>query len=299
MDISIVLYAKWQDPRLHWFHDQTGFVTELSIDPSLIWTPPIEIVNLDLWRNLGKKTDFSCVVNSFGIVNQAYKIRLVTACEMSSKFYPFDVQNCSVNFATPSQTQDRLILDIRQWKIKNTDSFIQSYNLPFTISYNETKLDLLQNTFYDGNPAWELLNYKAPRLLFLFLLTVIGSVYAHIIITVSLWCQDKSEDRIFEFSKHQAKFALLCARFFEKFICGKYTIPSVILRKCGVERKNTDNNDENEEFEKYQKAWIFYAKMLSHFWALILTVTIITVTFGIIIDLHVQSSKVLDEIFAN
>ena len=107
-------------------------------------------------------------------MKQAYKIRAVTSCEMSSKYYPFDVQTCSVDLATPSQTQDRLVLDIREWKSKNDLSFTQSYNLPFSIGYNvssivvnhnshlfkDTDLDLIKNTFFDGNTEWELLNYK-------------------------------------------------------------------------------------------------------------------------------------------
>ncbi|CAG5102487.1 Oidioi.mRNA.OKI2018_I69.chr1.g325.t1.cds [Oikopleura dioica] len=159
-------------------------------------------------------------------------------------------------------------------------------------------LDVLSSSV----PIFEELG-KAPRLLFLFLLTVIGSVFAHIMITVSLWCQEKKEDRIFEFSKTQAKFALCCARFNEKFIQGEYNIPHVILQKCNEDEKNDNEDDnlhrirENQNADEYHDAWIFYAKMLSHFWALILTVTIITVTFGIIIDLHVQSSNALDEIY--
>ena len=57
---------------------------------------------------------------------------------------------------------------------------------------------------------------------------------------MSLWCQTKTEDRIFELSKRQAKFALLCARFYEKFMSGKYRIPPVISEKCG------ENNDEDD-----------------------------------------------------
>ncbi|CAG5078090.1 Oidioi.mRNA.OKI2018_I69.PAR.g8897.t1.cds [Oikopleura dioica] len=378
---SCVEWGKgWKDYRLRWDFMEAGFVTEISMDPLLIWTPPIEIVNLDEWRNYAKKTDFSCIVNHLGEVKQAYKIRAVTSCEMSSKYYPFDVQICSVDLATPSQTQDRLVLDIRDWKSKNGLSFNQSYTLPFSIGYKETDLDLIKNAFHDENTEFELIDYRidayslprnqyenytsvkvtlafarktsyyeitlflpivvinllvsisffeplcavssgesisfqvtmlltsvvyldilsntipvfedvgnAPRLLFLFLLTGLGSAIAHIVITVSLWCQTKTEDRIFELSKRQAKFALLCARFYEKFMSGKYRIPSVISQKCGEISSDNDTNNEKEDFDRYHQAWLFYAKMLSHFWALILTVTIMLVTFAIYIDLFVQS----------
>ncbi|CAG5102485.1 Oidioi.mRNA.OKI2018_I69.chr1.g324.t1.cds [Oikopleura dioica] len=76
MSILGDLYPFDYDSRLQWDFKKQNFSTQISIDPSLIWTPPIEIVNLDLWRNNGQKTDFSCTVDHIGRVTQAYKCGL-------------------------------------------------------------------------------------------------------------------------------------------------------------------------------------------------------------------------------
>merc|ERR1712176_301103 len=82
----------------------------------------------------------------------------------------------------------------------------------------------------------------APRLLIMFMIIAIGSVLAHIIITLNLWCNDKNSDRVFTFDKFRAKLAYRCAKFFQIFKNGEYNIPTVIT--------NFVNGEENEKMTR-------------------------------------------------
>ena len=41
------------DPRLSWNRTDYGNMQRIIVDQNLIWTPPIEIVNLDVYGNYG------------------------------------------------------------------------------------------------------------------------------------------------------------------------------------------------------------------------------------------------------
>ena len=50
----------------------------------------------------------------------------------------------------------------------------------------------------------------------------------YVLLAMNLWCHDKTSDRVFTFDRWRAKFALRCAKFFQVFKHGVYTIPTVI-----------------------------------------------------------------------
>lgn len=145
----------------------------------------------------------------------------------------------------------------------------------------------------------------APRLLIMFMIIAIGSVLAHVIISefdpvlnlfkinlaMNLWCHDKSSDRVFTFDKFRAKLAYRCAKFFQIFKNGEYNIPKVVKNFV-----NGEENDEDDE-ESFKEAWVFYGKMISHFWGIILSFSIMLALIAILIDLHVESAHAIKNIF--
>ena len=144
----------------------------------------------------------------------------------------------------------------------------------------------------------------APRLLIMFMIVAIGSVLAHIIISechqvelmkinvaMNLWCHDKSSDRVFTFDKLRAKLAYRCAKFFQIFKNGEYNIPKVVKNFV-----NGEENDKDDE-EAFKEAWVFYGKMISHFWGIILSFSIMLALIAILIDLHVESAHAIKNIF--
>ena len=144
----------------------------IVVDPKDIWTPPIEIVNLDSYGNFGevdpssfdnififKVFPYSCKVSYNGDVSMAIKVRASTGCSMDPSNYPFDVQECSIELSTPGLDTEFLKLKIKKWMLKNGLPREEIKNR-MSMGYNETKIEVLQNTFFDDQEAWEFLGYK-------------------------------------------------------------------------------------------------------------------------------------------
>ena len=107
---------------------------------------------------------------------------------------------------------------------------------------------------------------------------------------MNLWCNDKNSDRVFTFNKFRAKLAYRCAKFFQIFKNGEYNIPTVITNFV-----NGEENEKDDE-EAFKEAWVFYGKMISHFWGIILSFSILVALIAILIDLHVESAAAINDI---
>jgi len=111
---------------------------------------------------------------------------------------------------------------------------------------------------------------------------------------MNLWCHDRNGDRIFTFGKFRAKLAYGCANFFQIFLLkdGKYVLPEVVRKLVNGEivEEMKDNED------AFNEAWIFYGKMISHFWGIVLSLTILLGLISIMIGLHVESADAINSI---
>jgi hypothetical protein len=77
---------------------------------------------------------------------------------MDPALYPFDVQQCSIQISTPGMSKDLIALVIDNWMFKNGQQ--QWKENKKSMGYDETNVEVLQNVFYDANPAWNFLGYK-------------------------------------------------------------------------------------------------------------------------------------------
>ncbi|CAG5102011.1 Oidioi.mRNA.OKI2018_I69.chr1.g101.t1.cds [Oikopleura dioica] len=135
----------------------------------------------------------------------------------------------------------------------------------------------------------------APRILYLFLISVIGSVCAHLIITRTLWYYDGRNEIVKSFCTRRSRFAYNLARFFQIFKTDNYEIPKLIRLKADPV-KNQDIKDYKMKKKHYNAAWQFYGKMIANLWGVILTVGILTSTIWILIDIRLESDRVTEEI---
>jgi hypothetical protein len=109
---------------------------------------------------------------------------------------------------------------------------------------------------------------------------------------MNLWCHDKNSDRVFTFGKLRAKLAYRCAKFFQIFKDGDYSIPNVVMKLVNGETLEEEKTDE----DAFKEAWIFYGKMISHFWGIVLSLTILLGLISIMIGLHVESADAINSI---
>ena len=90
----------------------------------------------------------------------ARKLSIATACDMSPSLYPYDVQECHIMISSPGFSMDLLEIFVNKWIRKNGKTLTQEWISEKKLGYNETKLEALQNVFYDANPEWTFLGYQ-------------------------------------------------------------------------------------------------------------------------------------------
>ena len=148
------MYANWYDSRLKWNKTEYSGVTYTIFDPSKIWTPPIEILNL--LKVLDGKLEYICEVHHDGTVHEIVKMRVLVTCSVEQNLYPFDSQECGLNLATPTMSDYKLYFHVHEWNMLNTLG-----NLSASVgNYEEVHLSVLKGSFYHDNEEWDLLGYK-------------------------------------------------------------------------------------------------------------------------------------------
>ena len=90
------------------------------------------------------------------------KQRVKTACSQDPSNYPFDVQQCAIEFSAPGLSSEFLKLDIEKWMIKNGVP-VEQLKGKKKLGFSETKMEALKNTFFDDNEAWQILGYKVEN----------------------------------------------------------------------------------------------------------------------------------------
>lgn len=162
MDTTIVVNYNWRDMSLKWNPKNYDNLNRVVGNPERIWTPPIEILNVDELANFGLITTFSCTISYDGDVQMSIKQRVKTACSQDPSNYPFDVQQCAIEFSAPGLSSEFLKLDIEKWMIKNGVPGKQLKEKKI-LGFAETKMEALKNTFFDDNEAWQILGYKVEN----------------------------------------------------------------------------------------------------------------------------------------
>ena len=164
------MYADWNDSRLKWNKSDYGGIMYTVFDPSKLWTPPIEVMNL--LQMINAKLESVCEVHHDGTVHEIIKMRALVSCNVDQNLYPFDSQECGLSFATPSMSDYKLYFHLHKWNMLNSLG-----NLSTSLAnYEEVHLSVLKGSFYEENKEWELLGYKYES----------DTVYGHLKRTYSL-----------------------------------------------------------------------------------------------------------------
>jgi hypothetical protein len=157
MDSTIIIYLSWSDPRLIWSPKDNNQIFSIYVPYEKIWTPPFEIVNLDHYLNYGIIFKYDAKISNNGDVSTVVKMRVSTSCDITQKLYPFDLQECSVEIATPNLDTELLNFKIKTWNSMQKSEIERGRN---ETNYNETDLDSVKNTFFDDNPEWLIAAFK-------------------------------------------------------------------------------------------------------------------------------------------
>ncbi|XP_056400164.1 5-hydroxytryptamine receptor 3B isoform X1 [Hyla sarda] len=107
---SIWYRQMWKDEFLAWNSSQFDGIGEISLPLSAIWVPDIVI---NEFVEDGKSPDLPYVyVNSTGTIRNYKPMQVVSACNLETYAFPFDIQNCTLTFSSCLHTVNDLNLSI-------------------------------------------------------------------------------------------------------------------------------------------------------------------------------------------
>ncbi|CAN2388269.1 serotonin-gated cation-selective channel activity [Pristimantis euphronides] len=131
---SIWYRQMWKDEFLAWNSSQFDGIGEISLPLSAVWVPDIVI---NEFIEDGKSPDLPYVyVSSLGTIRNYKPMQVVSACNLETYAFPFDIQNCSLTFSSCLHTVNDLNLSI--WR-----------------SYEEISND---KSIFINDGEWELLS---------------------------------------------------------------------------------------------------------------------------------------------
>ena len=122
--IRAFMEVTWRDDFLIWVPAKYGGVTTINVPNTKLWLPDLALLDVyDSPTDLGQE-DGRAVVDQYGNVTiWPYKMYTV-GCKIKIRHFPFDVQNCSLDFL--SWTHPISSLDIKTSERLNLDRYSES-----------------------------------------------------------------------------------------------------------------------------------------------------------------------------
>ena len=145
---TVNILLVWTDERLVWNVTDYGNILKVvfPLDKSL-WVP--DLMNLNAAYHpgeLGQKYAFPNIKHN-GMVIVWTRVNLETQCEIRTKKFPFDVQQCEINFSTFASTDD----DVRLKSIQNSTerkNYIETAEWAITGDYVTTEMESIGGSPY-------------------------------------------------------------------------------------------------------------------------------------------------------
>lgn len=138
------LHLYWLDHLLRWNASSQGGIPELLVKQGSVWTPDIVLTNgAEVPQPLGHK-DLPLYLQQCGSIYWNPVVKLVSHCDVSITYFPFDYQRCHIEFGTEMSMAFEVEVFIH--------STINEFWQPFSL-YN-----------YRGHPDWEIVETSADSL---------------------------------------------------------------------------------------------------------------------------------------
>lgn len=127
MTSTLQLSIRWNDEFLRWNH--SSYSNSISFRSNEIWVPDIITANnvnnfkydssdrylIGNSHNIydfAERNKYFILVNSSGDCRWVFPIKLLSICELNQDYFPFDVQECSIDFRSSAFVNDQLVLKI-------------------------------------------------------------------------------------------------------------------------------------------------------------------------------------------
>ncbi|XP_032220714.2 neuronal acetylcholine receptor subunit alpha-10 isoform X2 [Nematostella vectensis] len=119
---NVRLRMGWKDAFLQWNPADYGGVTQINLEASDIWTPPVIIYNQagDLGESITSSNTPRPVVRSDGTVLWMVPTVIKSSCVIDVKYFPFDQQLCKIIFGSWHYDVSKLDLQPLDGKVDTT-----------------------------------------------------------------------------------------------------------------------------------------------------------------------------------
>ncbi|XP_076466888.1 neuronal acetylcholine receptor subunit alpha-3-like [Babylonia areolata] len=98
LDTFLILQQSWHDARLQWNSSQYSGLTEIQLPSSRVWTP--DIFSYDNVDSDFRPKDVMVSAYASGHLVWSTPLRLRTTCHVDLHNFPFDLQQCTLYFAS-------------------------------------------------------------------------------------------------------------------------------------------------------------------------------------------------------
>ena len=104
------ILMRWTDKKLKWNKSQYNETDQLVVPASLFWTPDILLYNTADEKSVSSSDVYKAKlqIDENGTVTWMSPVTLKSSCDINVKWFPFDIQKCSLIFGSISMTTKKL-----------------------------------------------------------------------------------------------------------------------------------------------------------------------------------------------
>lgn len=115
LELNIWDQVMWYDAQFTWDPKEYGNVTDVRVPCDKIWTPDLKLYNYADER-LEEHREALCLFHSDGKIFHMPQVVYKSSCQIDVYYFPFDVQNCTLWFASWTFEGKELNLDFYEGK---------------------------------------------------------------------------------------------------------------------------------------------------------------------------------------
>ncbi|XP_074659528.1 neuronal acetylcholine receptor subunit alpha-10-like [Tubulanus polymorphus] len=116
---------QWLDPKLTWSPDKYNGIKDILIPYTDVWKPDIILYNNANTESMKSAVSTNMIVNYLGNVTWLSMVIFKSSCSIDVRYFPFDEQNCTMDFASWTYDGEHINL-IQVGEKGDTSSYMQN-----------------------------------------------------------------------------------------------------------------------------------------------------------------------------
>lgn len=166
-EFSVVgaMQVMWIDERFKWNPDDYNGTTDIVMPQEEVWIPDLVMVNpAESIKELGENAKFSVRYYSSGVAVWMPVDVFKSVCSIDIRFYPFDIQNCSMNFIAWGYSKDEIFFNIP----------VETIGLGYYTDNGEwTIMERRVFAVNEGDTSMAIISLKLQRIPIFFIVTIV------------------------------------------------------------------------------------------------------------------------------